>query len=113
MEQRGIPAFGKFLRLPGFRYASTQPTVLNYGGLAMGILQWSLGNQGRFVGIVTAGWTTISAIALLGRKILTEEFGSPEFVGIMLLTPIIAVVWSIVMWKLFFKSNPYRKAKRE
>lgn len=79
----------------------------------MGILQKSLGSQGRFVGTVTIGWTTISAVALLGRKILTGEFGSPDFVGVVLLTPLVAVIWSIVMWKLFFKSNPYAKAKRE
>ncbi|MFT3897756.1 MAG: hypothetical protein QM719_08680 [Thermomonas sp.] len=79
----------------------------------MGILQWSLGNQGRFVLTVTVSWTAISAIALLGRKILAGEFGSPEFIGIMLLTPIVAVVWSILMWNLFFKSNPYREEKRK
>ncbi|GAA5003477.1 hypothetical protein GCM10025793_09400 [Lysobacter lycopersici] len=79
----------------------------------MGILRWSLGTQGRFVGAVTIGWTTISAAALLGRKILTGEFGSPDFVGVMLLTPLVAVIWSLVMWKLFFKSNPHAKAKRE
>jgi hypothetical protein len=79
----------------------------------MGILRWSLGTQGRFVGTNTAFWTAVAGVALLGRKFLTGEYGSPDFVAVMLITPIGVLITSIVMWSLFFKSNPYRKAKRE
>jgi hypothetical protein len=75
----------------------------------MGILRWSLRSQGKFVGTVTAGWTTIAVVVLLGRKILTGEFGSPDFVGVMLLIPLGAIIWSIVMWKLVFESNPHNE----
>jgi len=49
----------------------------------------------------------------LGQKFLTGEFGSPDFVVVMISVPFSSLIGSIVMWKLFFKSNPYAKAKRE
>jgi hypothetical protein len=48
-----------------------------------------------------------------GAKVFDREYGSPDFVAVMLITPIGVLITSIVMWSLFFKSNPYRKAKRE
>jgi hypothetical protein len=79
----------------------------------MGILRWSLGAQGRFVVTNTVFWTTAAAAVLFGRKVLTGEFGSPDFIAVMLITPIGVFSASIVMWNLLFKSNPFAKAKRE
>ena len=60
-----------------------------------------LKNRDRFVGLVTVSWTALAGIALVGRKVLTGSFGSPEFVGVALLAPIVAVFWSLAMWKFF------------
>ena len=79
----------------------------------MGILRWSLGTQAGFVGTDTTFGTAVAGVALLGRKLLTGEFGSPDFVAVMISVPFSSLIGSIVMWKLFFKSNPYAKAKRE
>jgi hypothetical protein len=78
----------------------------------MGILRWPLGSQGRFVGTNTAFVAAVAGVALLGRKFLTGEFGSPDFVAVMVSVPLSTLLGSIVMWKLFFKSNPFAKAKR-
>ena len=72
----------------------------------MNILMQSLKSQGRFVGFTTVSWTALGAAVLICRKLLTGNFGPPEFVGIIFLTPVVAVVWSSVMWKLFFSKRP-------
>lgn len=47
---------------------------------------------------MTSGWTIVAVVALVGRRLATGTFGSPEYVGIALLMPIVGFIWAILMW---------------
>jgi hypothetical protein len=59
-----------------------------------------LKSRDRFIGYMTIGWTVIAIIALAGRRLIAGNFGSPEYVGIALLMPIVGFFWAVLMWDL-------------
>ena len=73
------------------------------GGPCVHGLSTFLNSRNQFVGGVTASWTSVAGIALVVRKVWTGSFGSPEFVAVALLAPIVAVLWSLAMWKFFIR----------
>ena len=79
----------------------------------MKISQKALGSQSKFVGANTGILAILVALVLLGRKLLTGQFGSPDFVAIMLSVPVTVFFGSIVLWKLFFKSNPFSEEQKK
>jgi len=78
----------------------------------MNILHKALETQTKFISMNTGALAIIVTLVLFGRKLLTGEFGSPDFVAIMLSIPVTVFLGSIVLWNLFFKSNPFSQ-KRE
>jgi hypothetical protein len=67
-----------------------------------------LESKTRFIVFTTVSWSVVSSVVLIGRKILTGFYGSPEFVGVLFCAPVVALVWSVIFWR-FIPGRDSRK----
>ena len=69
-------------------------------------VRYALRSETRFIVCNVVSWSAIASIVLIGNKVLTGGYGSPELIGVLLCMPVIAFFWAVTFWRYVLARDP-------